>query len=167
MATIENTKEAFAGESQANRKYLAFSEKAAADGFNSVATLYKAASEAEAIHAKKLLKVLAAVESTEKNLEASIAGETHEFTKMYPDFVKLAEAEGKSDAVLAFTYAMKAEQVHANLYKKALNAVRSGKDMGREKIFLCPVCGNIEIAKPPEKCPICGVFGKQFREITL
>jgi rubrerythrin len=167
MATIENTKEAFAGESQANRKYLAFSEKAAADGFNSVATLYKAASEAEAIHAKKLLKVLAAVESTEKNLEASIAGETHEFTEMYPDFIKLAEAEGKSDAVLAFTYAMKAEQVHANLYKKALNAVKSGKDMGREKIFLCPVCGNIEIAKPPEKCPICGVFGKQFREITL
>ncbi len=167
MSTLENTKEAFAGESQANRKYLAFSEKAAAEGFNSVATLYKAASEAEAIHAKKLLKVLAAVDSTEKNLEASIAGETHEFTKMYPDFVKLAESEGKSDAVLAFTYAMKAEQVHASLYSKALAAVKSGKDMGREKIFLCPVCGNIEIAKPPEKCPICGVFGKQFREITL
>ena len=167
MPTHENTKEAFAGESQANRKYLVFSEKAAAEGFNSIATLYKAASEAEAIHAKKLLKVLAAVESTEKNLEASIAGETHEFTTMYPEFVKIAESEGKSDAVLAFTYAMKAEQVHANLYKKALDAVKSGKDMGREKIFLCPVCGNIEIAKPPEKCPICGVFGKQFREITL
>jgi rubrerythrin len=167
MATYENTKEAFAGESQANRKYQAFSEKAAAEGFNSIATLYKAASEAEAIHAKKLLKVLAAVESTEKNLGASIVGETHEFTTMYPDFVRVAESEGKSDAVLAFTYAMKAEQVHANLYKKALDAVKSGKDMGREKIFLCPVCGNIEIAKPPEKCPICGVFGKQFREITI
>jgi rubrerythrin len=167
MSTYENTKEAFAGESQANRKYLAFSEKAAAEGFNSVATLFKAASEAEAIHAKKLLKVLAAVDSTAKNLDASIAGETHEFTTMYPGFVKIAESESKSDAVLAFTYAMKAEQVHANLYKKALDAVKSGKDMGREKIFLCPVCGNIEIVKPPEKCPICGVFGKQFREITL
>lgn len=167
MSTQENTKEAFSGESQANRKYLAFSEKAAAEGFTSVATLYKAASEAEAIHAKKLLKVMAAIDSTEKNLEASIAGETHEFTSMYPDFIKLAESEGKSDAVLAFTYAMKAEQVHANLYNKALAAVKSGKDMGREKIFLCPVCGNIEIAKPPEKCPICGVFGKQFREIIL
>jgi rubrerythrin len=167
MATMENTKEAFAGESQANRKYLAFSEKAAAEGFNGVATLFKAASEAEAIHAKKLLKVLAAIESTEKNLAGSIAGETYEFTKMYPDFVKLAESEGKSDAVLAFTYAMKAEQVHANLYNKALIAVKSGKDMGREKIFLCPVCGNIEIGKPPEKCPICSVFGKQFQEITL
>jgi rubrerythrin len=167
MATIENAKEAFAGESQANRKYLAFSEKAAAEGFNNVATLYKAASEAEAIHAKKLLKVLMAIESTHKNLETSIEGETHEFTHMYPEFVKLAETEGKSDAVLAFTHAMKAEQVHANLYKKALDMVKSGKDMGREKIFLCPVCGNIEIGKVPDKCPICGVFGKQFREITL
>jgi rubrerythrin len=167
MATIENAKEAFAGESQANRKYQAFSEKAAAEGFNNVATLYKAASEAEAIHAKKLLKVLTAIESTQKNLETSIAGETHEFTHMYPEFVKLAETEGKSDALLAFTHAMKAEQVHATLYKKALDMVKSGKDIGREKIFLCPVCGNIEIGKVPDKCPICGVFGKQFREITL
>jgi rubrerythrin len=167
MATIENAKEAFAGESQANRKYQAFSEKAAAEGFNNVATLYKAASEAEAIHAKKLLKVLSAIESTQKNLETSIEGETHEFTHMYPEFVKLAETEGKSDALLAFTHAMKAEQVHATLYKKALDMVKYGKDIGREKIFLCPVCGNIEVGKVPDKCPICGVFGKQFREITL
>ncbi len=167
MATNENAMEAFAGESQAVRKYQAFSEKASADGLKNIATLYKAASEAEAIHAKRLLKVMGTVQATEKNLEASIAGETHEFTHMYPDFVKLAEAEKKSDAVLAFTYAMKAEEVHANLYKKALLAVKSGNDIGREKIFLCPVCGNIEIAKPPEKCPICGAFGKQFREITL
>ncbi len=167
MATIENAKEAFAGESQANRKYLAFSEKAAEEGFKNIATLYKAASEAEAIHAKKLLKVLAAIEPTAKNLEVSIAGETHEFTHMYPEFVKLAETEGRSDAMLAFTHAMKAEQVHANLYKKALDAVKAGNDLGREKIFLCPVCGNIETGKAPDKCPICGVFGKQFREITL
>jgi rubrerythrin len=167
MATIENAKEAFAGESQANRKYQAFSEKAAEEGFKNIATLYKAASEAEAIHAKKLLKVLAAIEPTAKNLEASIAGETHEFTTMYPGFIKEAENEKKSDAVLAFTLAMKAEQVHAALYKKALDAVKSGSDLSREKLFLCPVCGNIEVGKVPDKCPICGVFGKQFREITL
>jgi rubrerythrin len=167
MATKENAMEAFAGESQANRKYQAFSEKAADEGFKNIATLYKAASEAEAIHAKKLLKVLSAIEPTQKNLEKSIEGETHEFTTMYPGFVKTAEAEGKSDAVLAFTFAMKAEQVHAGLYQKALDALKAGHDIGREKIFLCPVCGNIEIGKPPEKCPICGVFGKQFREITL
>ncbi len=167
MATKENAMEAFAGESQANRKYQAFSEKAADEGFKNIATLYKAASEAEAIHAKKLLKVLSAIEPTQKNLEKSIEGETHEYTAMYPAFVKAAEAEKKSDAVLAFTFAMKAEQVHAGLYQKALDAVKAGHDIGREKIFLCPVCGNIEVGKPPEKCPICGVFGKQFREITL
>jgi len=159
--------DAFAGESQANRKYQAFSEKAAAEGFKNIATLYKAASEAEAIHAKKLLKVLGAVGPTANNLEGSIEGETHEYTSMYPAFVKDAEAEKKSDAVLAFTHAMKAEEVHAGLYKKALAAIKAGHDLGSEKIFLCPVCGNIEIGKAPDKCPICGVFGKQFREITL
>jgi rubrerythrin len=167
MTTIENAMAALAGESQANRKYKAFSEKAAEEGFNNVAVLYKAASEAEAIHAKKLLKVLAAIGSTTQNLEASIAGETHEYTSMYPEFIKGAEADNRSDAILAFTHAMKAEEVHANLYKKALDAVKAGRDIGREKIFLCPVCGNIVSGTVPDKCPICSAFGKLFREITL
>ncbi|PKL65852.1 MAG: rubrerythrin [Methanomicrobiales archaeon HGW-Methanomicrobiales-3] len=167
MATIENVKEALAGESQANRKYQAFSDKAAEEGFKSVATLFKAASEAEAIHAKKLLKVLGAIDITAKNLEASIEGETHEFTTMYPEFIKAAETEKRSDAVLAFTHAMKAEEVHAGLYKKALAAIKAGSDLSREKVYLCPVCGNIETGKLPDKCPICGVFAKQFREVTL
>jgi rubrerythrin len=167
MATSDNAKEAFAGESQANRKYQAFSEKAAEEGFKSVATLFKAASEAEAIHAKKLLKVLSAIGPTAQNLEGSIAGETHEFTSMYPAFIKVAEAEKKTDAILAFTHAMKAEEVHAGIYKKALDAIKAGHYLGREKVFLCPVCGNIELGKAPDKCPICGVFGKQFREISL
>jgi len=167
MATIENVKEAYAGESQANRKYIAFSEKAAEEGFRNIATLFKAASEAEAIHAKKLLKVMGAIGTTQNNLQGSIVGETYEFTAMYPGFIKTAEEEKKSDAVLAFTYAMKAEQVHAKLYEKALSLLKSGSDMGREKVFLCPVCGNIELGKVPEKCPICAVFGKQFKEIAL
>lgn len=167
MATIDNVKAAYAGESQANRKYLAFSEKAAEEGFRNIATLFKAASEAEAIHARKLLKVMGAVGTTKDNLQVSISGETHEFTEMYPGFITAAESEKKSDALLAFTHAMKAEQVHAKLYEKALNLLKAGSDMGREKIFLCPICGNIEIGKVPEKCPICAVFGKQFREISL
>ena len=167
MATIENVKAALAGESEANRKYQAFSDKAAEEGFKSVATLFKAASEAEAIHAKKLLKVLGAIDITAKNLEASIEGETHEFSTVYPEFIKAAEAEKRSDAVLAFTHAMKAEEVHAGLYKKALAAIKSGSDLSREKVYLCPVCGNIEVGKLPDKCPICGVFAKQFREVTL
>ena len=167
MATVDNAKAAYAGESQANRKYQAFSEKAAEDGFKGVATLFKAASEAEAIHAKKLLKVLSAVGTAAQNLEGAIAGETHEYESMYPGFIKTADEEKRTDAVLAFTHAMKAEQVHATLYKKALDAIKAGHDIGREKVFLCPVCGNIEMGKAPEKCPICGVLGKQFREITL
>lgn len=167
MATTDDVKAAYAGESQANRKYLAFSEKAAEEGFRNIATLFKAASEAEAIHARKLLRVMGAVGTTKDNLLTGISGETHEFTEMYPGFISTAEMEKKSDAVLAFTHAMKAEQVHAKLYEKALNLLKSGSDMGREKIYLCPVCGNIEIGKAPEKCPICSVFGKQFREITL
>lgn len=167
MATSDNAKEAFAGESQASRKYQAFSEKAAEEGFKNVATLFKAASEAEMIHAKKLIRVLGMVGPTAKNLEASIEGETDEFTSMYPGFIKMAEDEKKTDAILAFTHAMKAEQVHAALYKKALDAIKAGHDLGRESVFLCPVCGNIEFGKAPDKCPICGVFGKQFREITL
>jgi rubrerythrin len=167
MTTVDNAKEAYSGESQANRKYLAFSEKAAEEGFKGVATLFKAASEAEAIHAKKLLKVLSSVGTTAQNLEGGLEGETHEFTTMYPAFIKTAEAEKKTDAILAFTHAMKAEQVHAGLYKKALDAVKAGHDLGREKVFLCPICGNIELGKAPDKCPICGVFGKKFQEITL
>jgi rubrerythrin len=167
MATIDNAKEAYAGESQANRKYRAFSEKAAEEGFKGVATLFLAASEAEAIHAKKLLTVISAIGTTAQNLEGSIEGETHEFTTMYPGFLKIAESENKTDAILAFTYAMKAEQVHAGLYRKALDAIRAGHDIGREKVFLCPVCGNIELGKAPDKCPICGVFGKKFQEIVL
>jgi rubrerythrin len=167
MATMDNVTAAFAGESQANRKYLAFSEKAAEEGFRNIATLFKAASEAEAIHAKKLLRVMGAVATTKENLAAAISDETHEYTEMYPGFIKTAEADKKSDAVLAFTHAMKAEQVHAKLYEKALALINAGNDMSREKVFLCPVCGNIELGKAPDKCPICAVFGKQFREITL
>jgi rubrerythrin len=167
MTTQEDAMEAYAGESQANRKYQAFSDKAAEEGFKNIATLFKAASEAEAIHAKKLLKVLGAIATTRQNLEKSIEGETHEYTTMYPAFIKHAEAEKKTDAVLVFTYAVKAEEVHAGLYKKALDALKAGHDIGREKIYLCPVCGNIEIGTVPDRCPICAVFAKQFKEITL
>jgi len=159
---------AFAGESQASRKYQAFSEKAVQEGFKNTAKIFKAASEAEAIHAKKLLMVLGTIGKTEDNLKASVAGETHEYMEMYPEFLKTAESEKKSDAALVFTYAMKAEQVHAGLYTKALDSLKAGQDFSAAKsVFLCPVCGNIELGKPPEKCPICGVFGKMFKEIEI
>lgn len=162
MATLENIMAAFAGESQANRKYLAFSEKADKEGFKNVARLYRAASQAEAIHAKRELSVMGGIKKTAENLQGSIEGETDEFTEMYPAFVEEAKKEGNTEAAVTFTHAMKAEQVHAGLYKKALAAVLAGKDFEGAEVFLCPWCGNIEIGKAPEKCPICGEAGKNF-----
>ena len=166
MATNENAREAFTGESQANRKYQAFAEKAESEGYKNISRLFKAASEAEAIHAKKLLKVLGSVASTKENLEKAMAGETHEYTEMYPGFLKEAEAEKKSDAVLVFTYAMKAEEVHANLYKEAMNALNHGQDLSNRAVILCPVCGNIFLGQAPEKCPICNAVRKVFKTIA-
>lgn len=165
MATQENAMKAFVGESQANRKYQAFAEKAESEGYKNIARLFKAASEAEAIHAKKLLKTLGSIVSTKENLEKAVAGETHEYTEMYPQFVREAEAEKKSDALLAFTYAMKAEEVHAGLYKEALKSLNAGQDMSNRTVWFCPVCGNVFLGQPPDKCPICNVFKKMFKEI--
>ncbi|ACL15683.1 rubrerythrin family protein [Methanosphaerula palustris] len=165
MATEDDALEAFAGESQANRKYLAFSEKAVGEGFANVGKLFLAASEAEAIHARRLLQVLGAVKSTATNLEGSVEGETHEYTEMYPQFVRDAEAEGRMDAVMAFKHAMKAEEVHAGLYKQAVEAVKSGKDFEAQTIYLCPICGNIVVDTVPDKCPICNAKGSLFKAV--
>jgi rubrerythrin len=165
MATWENAMEAFAGESQANRKYQAFSEKAKEQNFKMVGKLFKAASEAEAIHAKRLANVLNLAGNTKENLESGIKGETHEYTSMYPAFVKEAQAEGNKDAETAFTYAMKAEEVHAKWYASALESVKGGKDIPAANVYLCPVCGNIEIGKAPGRCPICSVPGHMWRVI--
>ncbi len=165
MPTDENAQSAYAGESQANRKYSVFAEKAAAEGYPVVGKLFRAASEAEAVHAKRLLFIRNAVGSTEENLKGAIEGETYEFTKMYPEFVAEAKEERKNEASIVFTHAMKAEEVHANLYLQALEAVREGNDIDVEKIYLCPVCGNIELGAAPEKCPICGVPARMFREV--
>ena len=156
--TIDNLMEAFAGESQANRKYLAYSKKAENDGKLNAAKLFKAASDAETLHALKHFEVAGKVASTVDNLMDAVAGETHEYKEMYPDFVKIAETEGNKAAVTSFTYAMKAEEVHAKLYKEALENL----DQTEETFYyLCPVCGNIEKARP-EKCSICGVPGDKF-----
>ncbi len=165
MSTEENAQNAYAGESQANRKYSVFAEKADAEGYPNVAKLYRAASEAEAVHAKRLLFILGQVGSTEENLKKSVEGENYEFTTMYPEFVQQAKDEHKNEASIVFTHAMKAEEVHANLYLQALESVRSGSDIDADAVYLCPVCGNIEIGSAPEKCPICGVPQRMFRKI--
>jgi rubrerythrin len=156
--TLNNLMDAFAGESQANRKYLSYSKKAEKDGHVNAAKLFKAASDAETLHALKHFEVAGKIGSTTDNLKDAVAGETHEYKDMYPDFVKEAEAEGNKAAALSFTFAMKAEEVHARLYKEALESLEN-----KEEVFyyLCPVCGNIE-KFVPEKCSICGAAGSIF-----
>lgn len=156
--TNNNLMEAFAGESQANRKYLAYSKKAKVEGHTNAAKLFRAASDAETIHALKHFEVAGKVDETTENLKDAVAGETHEYTEMYPDFVKEAVEEGNKAALRSFTFAMKAEEVHARLYKEALENLDQ-----KEEVFyyLCPVCGNIEKAIP-DKCNICGASGDKF-----
>jgi rubrerythrin len=158
MSTEKNLLDAFAGESQANRKYLAFAKKAEEDGFKAAAKMFRAAAEAETIHAHSHLKVLDGVKDTKTNLQAGIDGETHEFESMYPEFIKQAEAEGHTAAIATFKKAMEAERVHANLYKMILDNLSKDQDI---ELYLCPVCGNVEV-KRPEKCSICGVNGSRF-----
>jgi rubrerythrin len=162
--TTNNLKEAFAGESQASQKYLAFSKKAEKEGFRNIATLFRTAAQAERIHAEGHLGAADGIGSTAQNLVAAIEGETYEFTKMYPPMLQQAEAEGHK-AKRMFDYAAKAEAVHAQLYQLALEAVQKGHDLPEPKIYLCPVCGHIEFGTPPESCPICKTKGASYVQV--
>ena len=165
MATTEsNLKEAFAGESQANRKYLAFAKKAEQEGFGNIARLFRTAAEAEAIHALGHLGAMNGIGSTSDNLRAAVAGETHEYTQMYPPMLQQAEADNHR-AKRMFGFAIKAEAVHASLYKLALDAVAQSKDLAETNFYLCPVCGHIELGKPPATCPICGLKGEKYVQV--
>jgi rubrerythrin len=154
--TEENLKAAFAGESQANRKYLAFAHKADADGFNGIAKLFRAAAQAETIHALRELNNLGGVKSTVDNLRAAIEGETYEYTDMYVRFLDEASSEGVKDAARTFAWAKAAEEVHARLYKMALDAADRGEDLKVPNAWVCRKCGNIEFGEAPTTCSICG-----------
>jgi rubrerythrin len=162
--TDENLKQAFAGESQANRKYLAFAKKAEQDGFSNVAKLFRTAAEAETIHALGHLNALGGVKSTADNLQAAIEGETQEFTEMYPPMLEQAQHENHK-AKRMFDWASRTEAIHAQLYKLALEAVSQGKDLAESNIYLCPVCGHIELGNPPDRCPICGAKKEMFVQV--
>lgn len=156
--TLKDLMEAFAGESQANRKYTAFAKKAEAEGKTNAAKLFRAAADAETLHALKHFEVAGMIGSTEDNLKAAVEGETYEYKDMYPEFLKDAEADGNKAAIMTFTAAMKAEEVHARLYQEALENIGQTEEVF---YYLCPVCGNIE-KSIPEKCSICGVPGSKF-----
>jgi rubrerythrin len=165
MASIDNLKAAFAGESQANRKYLAFAKQADIDGKPQIAKLFRAAAEAETVHAHAHLRVMNGVGKTSDNVQAAIEGEGHEYKAMYPEFVDTAKKEGNQGALKSFEFAMAVEKIHYDLYSKAAEALKNGKDLTLAKIFVCPVCGNTVLDAAPDKCPICGVAGSKFIEI--
>ena len=148
--TEKNLKEAFAGESQANRKYLAFAKKADEDGFKQIAKLFRAAAEAETVHAHNHLRELGGIKSTKENLEEAINGESYEFQKMYPQMIKDAEAEGKKGALRSFNFANEVEKMHAELYKKALENIGKNPEVD---YYVCQVCGNTVENEPPDECP--------------
>ncbi len=161
----DGLKTAFAGESQANRKYLAFSKKAEQEGFPGVARLFYAAAAAETVHAHNHLRVLGGINSTADNLKDAIEGEFYEFTKMYPEFIEEAKNDGNESAERSFNYANEVEKVHHELFKKALELLENGKDLEDKPMYVCSVCGYTHQRNPPETCPVCNSPKKVFNKI--
>ena len=165
MKTEENLQAAFAGESQANRKYLAFATKAEKDGYGQVAKLFRAAAAAETVHAHGHLRALGGIRTTEENLAESVEGERYEYEEMYPGFVADAEAEDHKRGLISMKNAMAVEKIHHDLYAGALGSVKEGNDLPEAKIWVCDVCGNTFVGEHPEVCPICGVPHTKFAEV--
>jgi rubrerythrin len=155
--------EAFAGESQANRCYLAFAKQAEKEGYHQVAKLFRAAAEAETVHAHAHLQVAGGIKTTAENLKSAISGETHEFQEMYPEMIAAAQAEGNKAAERSFTYANEVEKVHAALYEKALASLDKQENVD---YFVCRVCGYTCENEPPEKCPVCNSGAKAFFKVA-
>ncbi len=163
--TEKNLQEAFAGESQANRRYLFFAEKADKEGQPQVARLFRAAAEAETVHARNHFNAMDGVGSTRENLLAASIGEHHEFTRMYPPFIEKAEAENNKRAKVTFEFANEVEQVHHGHFKAALKALEAGQKLKEGPYFVCQVCGNTVLGAAPDKCPVCGAQKSRFKQI--
>ena len=163
--SFEDLQAAFAGESQANRRYLAFAKKADEEGFPQVARLFRAVAAAETVHALTHLRAMDGVKSTQENLKTAIGGEHYEIVTMYPDFMKDAEADANKKALVSFNRAWDVEKIHEVLYTKALETLEAGKEAPVVEYYVCPVCGYTHEGKPPERCPICATLGSRFDRI--
>ena len=163
--TKNNLETAFAGESQATRKYLFFAEKAEQEGYKQIANLFRAAADAETVHARNHLNVMKGIKSTRENLLTAKGGENYEFSEMYPEFIKQAEAEGNDKAKDSFNLANKVEQIHHSLFNAALSKIEKGETIGEKPIYVCQYCGNTVEGEALEKCPICGAPKRMFKLI--
>jgi rubrerythrin len=165
MATQENLQAAFAGESQANRMYLAFAKKAEAEGYPQIAKLFRSAAAAETVHAHAHFRVMKGVGETAANLQAAADGERYEHEEMYPQFIQEAESEGNKAAVVTFRNAMSVEKIHDQFYQQALESLKGGKDLPETSIFVCDICGNTVKGEAPDRCPVCGAPRERFTEV--
>ena len=165
MSTKKNLADAFAGESQANRKYLAFARQADSDGYPQVARLFRGAAHAETVHALAHLRALGGIKTTADNLAAAVEGEGFEFQQMYPPYLQQAQDEGDKPAEISFRNALAVEEIHYQLYSDALQAVKAGSDLADRRVYVCEICGNTVYDEVPERCPVCGVPGDKFTEI--
>jgi len=163
--TQDNLQDAFAGESQANRRYLFFADKADEAGHPVIARLFRAAAEAETVHARNHLRAMGGIKSTRDNLKAAIGGEHYEFTQMYPGFITQAKAEGNQQAETSFTWANKVEKIHHSLYQQALKALDEAAPLEDEAYFVCQGCGYTVGGEAPERCPVCGAPRKMFKRV--
>jgi len=163
--TKENLKDAFSGESQANRRYLAFSRKADQEGLPQAARLFRAAAEAETVHALNHLRIAGGVGMTVSNLDEAVSGETFEFTEMYPGYIEVARREGNKQAEWSFDVANQVEEIHAGLFQRAVEALKAGDELPDVDYYVCQVCGNTVEDAAPETCPICGAPRRQFIQV--
>jgi rubrerythrin len=164
-STNDNLKTAFAGESQANRRYLFFAEKAEKEGQGGVAKLFRAIAEAETVHARNHLDTQGQVKSTKENLQEAIGGEHYEFTKMYPEFIEQAKKDQNRRAESTFDWANKVEKIHHGLYEKALKTLEGGQKLEEKTYFVCQVCGYTVSDAAPDKCPICQAPKSRFKQV--
>jgi len=162
--TLDDLKAAFAGESQANRRYLAFAKKADEEGLAQVAKLFRAAAAAETVHAHNHLRAMGGVKSTAENLEEAISGESHEVLNMYPTMIKNAEAEGNKLGLNSFQWAWAVEKTHEALYRKAKGSL--GKGGETFDYYVCQVCGHTHEKSAPDKCPVCGAPKTKFDKVS-
>jgi rubrerythrin len=160
-----NLQEAFAGESQANRRYLFFAEKADKEGYPQIARFFRAAADAETVHAKNHFNAMDGVGSTKENVMAGAQGEHYEFTRVYPPFIEDAERENNKRAQHTFEYANAVEEVHYRFFEEFLKALNEGTALKEEPFYVCQVCGNTVPGAAPDKCPICGADSKAFKRI--
>ena len=163
--TRDNLEAAFAGESQANRRYQFFADKAEEEGQPGVARLFRATAEAETVHARNHLEVLGEIGSTADNLKAAISGENYEFSEMYPGFIEQAKSEGNEKAETSFIFANKVERIHHNLFQKTLETLEAGQKIKDEPYFVCQGCGYTVAGVAPDRCPVCGAPRSKFKPV--